>query len=327
MKTRLCLVLLGACLLRAAQPAEPMKVAIVGLDSSHCVVFSKLMNDAKNPDHVPGAGIVKAFPGGSPDIESSRSRIDGFIKQMGPLGVKVAGSIAEAVAGVDAVLIHSVDGRAHLPQFREVVAALPGKPVFVDKPLGGSLREGAEILRLARQTGTPMFTASGLRFVPSLQSIKVGALRTIVGYSPASTEEHHPDLFWYGIHGVEIVYRALGRGCSTVARTHTANTDVVTGVWSDGRTGIMLGYRNPGGGFGYKIIGDKGTAGEDIKFTYVWLVREVVKFFQTRQPPVTPAESLEVLAFMEAADLSKKQGGKPVSVSDLLAPYADLLAP
>ena len=41
------------------------------------------------------------------------------------------------------------------------------------------------------------------------------------------------------------------------------------------------------------------------------LVVEIVRFFQTGQPPVSNAETLEIFAFLEAAQRSKEQGGKP----------------
>ncbi|MBI5380311.1 MAG: Gfo/Idh/MocA family oxidoreductase [Opitutae bacterium] len=327
MKLRLSLIALFAFALLATLRAEPLKIAIVGLDSSHSVAFTKLLHEEKNPDHVPGGVVVAAFKGGSPDIEKSIKRIDGFTEQMSKLGVKIAGTIAETVAGVDAVLIVSVDGRAHLEQFKQVVALAPGKPVFIDKPLGGSLREGAEIFRLARKEKIPVFTASTLRFTPALQDLQVGTIRTAIGYSPAELEAHHPDLFWYNIHAVETVYRMLGRGCVSVSRVQTANSEVATGVWSDGRVGVVLGLRGTPGVYGFKVFGEKRTVGEDLKVGYGPLVRAVMTFFQTKQPPVTAAESLETLAFMEAADLSKKQGGKAVSLSELLAPYADIMAP
>ena len=44
------------------------------------------------------------------------------------------------------------------------------------------------------------------------------------------------------------------------------------------------------------------------------LVVEIVKFFQTGKPPVSPEETLEIFAFMDAAQKSKEQGGKPIRV-------------
>ena len=42
-----------------------------------------------------------------------------------------------------------------------------------------------------------------------------------------------------------------------------------------------------------------------------------MKFFETGVPPIQPEETLEIMAFMEAADLSKARGGAPVALADV----------
>jgi hypothetical protein len=49
------------------------------------------------------------------------------------------------------------------------------------------------------------------------------------------------------------------------------------------------------------------------------LVVEIVKFFKTGKPPVSAEETLEIYALMEAADESKRQGGKPITIESVLA--------
>ena len=143
-------------------------------------------------------------------------------------------------------------------------------------------------------------------------------MRAVMTFSPAELEPHHPDLFWYGIHGVEMLYQIVGPGCQSVSRTAAANGDVVTGLWADGRLGIFFGYREAKADYGYKIIGEKGVTNADFKADYVQLVREIVTFFQTKRAPVSLEESVEVLAFMEAADESKRRGGATVSLVDTI---------
>ena len=41
--------------------------------------------------------------------------------------------------------------------------------------------------------------------------------------------------------------------------------------------------------------------------------------FQTGKVPVDPQETIELFAFMEAADESKRQDGKPVKLADIIA--------
>lgn len=81
-----------------------------------------------------------------------------------------------------------------------------------------------------------------------------------------------------------------------------------------GRTGTFREDKAYGG----KARGEKGEAPIGQFDSYAPLVVEIVKFFQTKQPPVEAKETIELFAFMEAADESKRQGGKPVKISDVL---------
>lgn len=319
MRSIATLVALG-CAVSAS--AEDLRVGIIGLDTSHVIAFTESLNDAAAPNHVPGAKVVAAFKGGSPDVESSRTRVDGYTKQLqDEFGVKIVDSIEELCTLVDAVLIESVDGRPHLEQVKPVFAAK--KRVFIDKPVAGSLRDAIEIYRLSQESGVPCFSSSSYRYYESmvaLQGEKVGTLRGAISYGPAHLEEHHPDLFWYGVHPVEALFTVMGTGCETVVRTSTPDTDVVTGTWSDGRVGTLVGLRNQATPHKVILFGTDAVAeqkeGND---SYAPLVAEIVKFFQTGVAPVTPEETLQIFAFMEAADESKRQNGAPVKIADVMA--------
>src|SRR5688572_20342059 len=310
------------CLTSAlATRAADLRVGMIGLDTSHVVQYLNHLNDPKHKDHVPGAKIVAGFKGGSPDVESSRTRVDGFTKTaVEKFGVKMYDSIEELAKNVDAILILSVDGRPHLDQFRRTLAAK--KPVFIDKPLAGSLKDALEIARLSKANNVPVFSSSSLRYtvdspVPQLE--KIGELASVFSYGPAELEPHHPDMFWYGIHATEALYAVLGTGCEKVVRTHTKNTDVITGVWSDGRVGTMQGNRNGRAGYGVTAIGSKGVVKGGEKSSYKPLVEAYMKFFQTGVSPVPMETTIEILAFMEAADESKRRGGAPVTIAEVMA--------
>ncbi len=313
----LCFVVLTA--VRAAD----IRIGMIGLDTSHVTAYLGILNDPKHKDHVPGGKIVAGFKGGSADIESSRSRVEGFTKTaVEKYGVKLYDSIEELAQNVDAILILSVDGRPHLDQFRRTLAAK--KPVFIDKPLAGSLKDALAIARLSKESGVPVFSSSSLRYTsdsPLLTMDKSAQITAAFSYSPAELEPHHPDLFWYGIHGVEALYTVLGAGCEKVVRTHTKNTDVVTGVWSDGRVGTMQGNRKDGkgfGGYGVTVMTTKGAVKGGEKHSYKPLVADYLKFFQTGVSPVPLATTIEIMAFMEAADESKRRGGAPVSIAEVM---------
>ncbi len=300
--------------------AADIKIGIIGLDTSHVTAFTKLLNDSSDPKHIPGAKVVAAFKGGSADIESSRSRVDGYTKELQEkFGVKIMPTIEELCQEVDAVLIESVDGRPHLEQVRPVFKAR--KPVFIDKPLAGTLKDAIEIVRLAKESKVPCFSSSSYRFYESLVEVKnanLGDVRAAISYGPAHLEPHHPDMYWYGVHATEALFTVLGTGCETVSRVNAPDTDVIVGAWSGGRTGTLIGLRTGATPHKVTVFGSKGVAEQKGSGDYAPLVREIVKFFQTGTAPVPLDETLEMFAFMEAADQSKRDGGKPVRVPDIL---------
>ncbi len=319
MRTSLLALLLLACLPLCAQDRAPIRVGLIGLDTSHAVEFTKMLNDPESPNHVPGARVVAGYPGGSPDVHSSASRVEKFTAELrDKWKVEIVSDIAALVSKVDAVMLESVDGRVHLEQIKPVLAAK--KPVFIDKPMAASYRDAREIARLAQQAGVPWWSSSSLRFAPSLAELRNvgGGLEGASTWGPAELEPTNPGMFWYGIHAVEMLYTLMGTGCEEVTNMRSEGADVLVGRWKDGRLGVMRGirkgpYRFGAVGFGGKAVGlsDKFEVG------YRPMIVEVVKFFATRMPPVPNAETLEIMAFMEAAERSRKNGGAPVRLADL----------
>lgn len=304
-----------------ASTAKPIRLGIIGLDTSHVKAFTQAINGPKAKPELQVLRVVAAYPGGSPDIPTSINRVPGFTEDVKQLGVEIVDSIDALLPKVDGVLLESVDGRPHLEQARPVIKA--GKPLFIDKPAAGSLADAIEIFRLAEEAHVPCFSSSSLRFSPGIAVMKhdekIGDILGCETYGPCSLEPHHPDLFWYGIHGVEMLYTLMGPGCVSVVRTHTPDTDVATGVWKDGRVGTFRGLRGGKTGYGATVFGSKGIGPSGSYGGYEPLLLEVAKFFQTGQPPVPAAETLELLAFMEAADESKRQGGCPVTIESVMA--------
>lgn len=301
------------------KPVKPIKIGLIGLDTSHSVAFTTVLNSAKTKPGFEGCRIVAAYPWGSRDIESSKSRIPEYTKKVEELGVKVVDSIDDLLPMVDCVLLETNDGRPHLEQALKVFKA--GKPVFIDKPVAGSLVDCLAIYQAAKEYNVPMFSSSSLRFIPESLKARAGEFGKVFGcdaFSPCSLEATHPDLFWYGIHGCEILYTVMGSGCETVTRASTNDADFVTGVWKEGRIGTFRGIRGGKAGYGGTVFGEKQAVPLGNFKGYEPLIVEIVAFFRTGQPPVAPEETIELYAFMEAADESKRQGGKPVSVKEVL---------
>ena len=88
-----------------------MKLGIIGLDSSHAVQFSRILNGEREPFHIGGHPVTAAYPGPvSQDFDMSRDRMENFTREVaGDWGVKLYSSIAEVMKNSDAVFLEQVD--------------------------------------------------------------------------------------------------------------------------------------------------------------------------------------------------------------------------
>ena len=294
-----------------------MKIGMIGLDTSHCPAFTRILNDADHEYHLPGATVVSAYPGGSDQFSLSRDRVQGFTEQLqAEFGVKIEDSIPAVVEGVDAIFLESVDGRQHLEQFRQMAV---GKPVFIDKPFAVSTADAEELIALAERTGTPIMSCSSLRYAAGIAYLPAVA-ETVVGceaFGPAAILNDYPGLFWYGIHSAEILFAFMGTGCQRVRTIPCPALDVIIGEWADGRTGVIRGTRFEQNEFGCVVHTDSGVhlgkpAGTPPN--YFSLLEQVLPFFQTGQSPISTREMFEIVAFLEAANRSREEDGSMVAL-------------
>ena len=320
------LVLIAGCLLsafltsaKAEQPSLPLKAGIIGMDA-HALPWTKILNNPRAVGELADMKVVAGYPGGSPDIPESMQLLKAQVGPISDLGVEMVDSIEVLLQKVDVVMILSIDGRKHLEQVRPVFEAR--KRVFIDKPVAASLAEAIEIFRLSTKHKTPCFTSSALRFAKQTANVRndprLGDLVGCDQYAPCPLEPHHPDFFWYGIHGVEPLFTIMGLGCESVTRVHTDGTDVAIGVWKGGRIGTFRGIRDGQRGYGSTVFGTKGIVQGGGFDGYEPLLVEIVRFFKTGRPPVSAEETLEIFAFMEAADQSKRLGGRPVTLESVI---------
>ena len=315
------LVLPGLTAVSAQErPAVTLRAGMIGLDTSHVPAFSRIFNSDKAAGDVVGIKVVARYPGGT-DIPASKDRVGKFTDQLREMKIEIVSTIPELLKRVDVVMLESVDGRIHLEEAIPVIKA--GKPLWIDKPVAGSLADAIVIFELAKKHNVPVFSASSARFSPGLQTVlndeKVGPVVGAATWGSCSYSLGTPDMFFYGIHGIEPLFVLMGRGCKTVSRVRTSDTDFVTGVWNDGRIGTYRGIRKAVASSGATVFGTKAIV-EPPKGGggYEALCQEIARFFKTGKSPVSAEETIEIFTFMEAADESKRQGGAPVTMSSVL---------
>ena len=319
----LFITLVAAALTPALTQAQNIRAGIIGLDTSHAIAFTKLLNaKTPQPPELMGVRVVAAYPQGSKDIESSTKRVPELTQQVKDQGVEIVSSISDLLDKVDVVFLESNDGRPHLEQVLPCLEA--GKPTFIDKPIAGSLADAIRIFNAAAKTHTPIFSSSSLRFGKNTQAVRQGSIGKVITAdtrSPASLEPTHPDLFWYGIHGVESLFTTMGIGCLSVKRGTTDDGKIqVTGTWDGNRTGIFRESSDTRKGYAGTATNAEGKSADVGGFDgYQPLLNQIIHFFRTGVAPVTPEETLEIYAFMEAADESKRRNGAEVSLAEVMA--------
>ena len=309
----------GAALAEPPPEKPPLRAGMIGLDTSHVIAFTKIFNDENAKGPLANIQIVAGYPGGT-DMPSSRDRVENFTNQLREKGIEIVKTIPELLAKVDVVLLESVDGRIHWEEAKQVVAAK--KPLFIDKPVAGSLVDAIKIYDFAKQHDVPVWSASSIRFAKTFQSLKNNdAVGDIVGcatWGPCKYQPDTPDMFFYGIHGIEGLFAIMGPGCESVARVTTDDTDILTGVWKDGRVGTFRGIRKGKSDFGATAFGSKGIVTVNRASAYMELCTEIASFFGSGMPPVAADETIEIFAFMEAADVSKHRGGVAVKLAEVI---------
>jgi predicted dehydrogenase len=305
-------------LLRGQEKPATIRAGMIGLDTSHVPAFAKLFNNATTGE-LARIKVVAGYPGGT-DIPASRDRIKGFTEQLRKMDVEIIDTIPQLLEKVDVVLLESVDGRIHLEEAIPVIKA--GKPLFIDKPVAGSLADAVAIYELAQRHKVPVFSASSLRFHEGIQTLansdQLGTIAGAATWGPCTYQEGTPDMFFYGVHGIEPLFVLMGTGCETVARIQTDDTDLVSGVWRGGRIGTFRGIRRNKADYGAVAFGSKAIEVAGKGGGYEALCREIARFFQSGKPPVTAEETIEIFTLMEAADVSKSRGGSPVALSEVL---------
>ena len=307
--------------------AQQLRLGIIGTDSTHAVEFTRILNDPKAADHVQGARIVAAYRGGSPNVPLSRDRIQQISAQIETQWkIPFVDRIPDLCDRIDGLLLLSVDPARRPTEFE--AAASCGKPIFVDKPLAPTLQAATAMVEFAQAHHVRWFSSSALRFnVPA--GMRGNAVYGAEAWGPGTLGEGYAlDLSWYGIHSIELLFAAMGSGVRSVSRVHTPTADTLTGVWNDGRVGIVHLVR-PDARFAVAELDAQGHTMQPSSVVpdYAPLLRAIVAFVRSGQSPVAPCETLEVFAFMDAAQRSMESGGANETIAERGCPAVAFRAP
>ena len=297
-----------------------IKLGIVDCDTSHVVQFTMRHNHVGIDEQqwVDGCQVVAAYRGTS--VVTDDATIDKYVAQLQEWGVEIVEKEEDLIGKVDGVLIESNQGSQHLKHAEIFMKA--GLPCYIDKPFANSADDALAIARLAQENKVPFFSSSSLRYAPECVAARgeLGQIMGVDAWSPAGLHEASPGLAHYGIHGVEILFTLMGAGCQKVSCVFDEEIgEVNTGMWQDGRVGVMRGTRKGAHSYGFVAWGESEvrTSGIDTSYIYRELCKQQVQLFQTKQSPIDPNETIEIVCFMDAALESSKKGGEWVELKRL----------
>ncbi len=286
---------------------KKIRVAIVGLDTSHAVEFPKLMQDPSVPEENRIGDLITTRCLRFETPFQNKVGLDARQKYLESIGVMVTEDFDTAVADCDAILIEINDPAYHLEYFEK--CAKLGKKIFLDKPFADTLENSRKIIQIAKENNVEFFTASSLRFAYNLAEAlnekldaKITTVWGPVGHAPAGSS-----IVWYGVHAFEMLQVIMGKGAATV-QVLDDNQGLICHVnYSDGRRGIV--ELSPGVyQYGGVIRNQKDRAiifNETYKKPlYYMLLLEIVKFFKDNQQIVKIDDSFEVMSMLEAAEKS-----------------------
>lgn len=285
-----------------------MKLGMIGLDTSHVEIFTRLLHENANEYQFGNARVTIGCPCPSLDLDLSRTRVEGYTSTLKEsYNVKITDSIQEVAMSADAILITAVDGRKHLELFKQVAPF--GKPVFIDKPIALSLSDAMEIYTLSKKYNAPIMSSSSLRYSDSVTTFlhKVPEKPTGVYLNgPLPFIEKMPYYFWYGIHMIELLFTIMGPNYKALKVQGNQGFDVISTEWQDGRFGVIRGDHNWHGNFEAFLHYENETVHlpiyKDKKPYYASLLENVITFFETGICRIPEEDTLAIVRFIEEAN-------------------------
>ncbi|MEM9296336.1 MAG: Gfo/Idh/MocA family oxidoreductase [Planctomycetota bacterium] len=291
-----------------AQP-KPVRLAAVGVDSSHLPEFTRRINALHDAGQTP-CRVTAFWTDGRHDMPTDQ--VDQWVADARDLGAEPCDSIDAMLDAADGVLVLSVAGSKHLAH------ALPslrrGLPTYIDKPLANTVQDAQAIFEAAARGGARCYSASSLRFVEEIGRLDreaLGELVAVDAYGPGEMHDLMPGVLFYGVHTVEMVDAIWGPGVDAVACERTDDRDLMRLRYADGRLATLRLERAGGYRFGATVHGRGGSESFVVDFATVYdrLVAAMTGFFEGKDAPVRLDHTLENVRVMLAANRSMGRGG------------------
>jgi len=288
---------------------KEIKVALIGLDTSHTIEFAKRIQAADCPpdQKITGLRATACLRFSTPF--QNEDGLNARQKQLEGWGVRVTTDFDDAVKGCDAIMIEINDPSYHLGYFKK--CAVLGKPIFLDKPLADNIENGLEIVRLAKENKIKAISTSPLRFDANLIKAcgEMPNPAQVTVYGPLGIAPAGSSIVWYGVHSFEMLEKAMGKesACVTV-RTDGAGVVAIVD-YPDKRRGVVE-LTKGAWIYGGTLRDSKAAISYSVAAGnfYASMMKDVEKFFRTGEANFNIEDAVEVMAMLDAAERSFKSG-------------------
>ncbi len=294
---------------------KSVDVAMIGLDTSHTMVFSQRFHGVEGAPRVRGINVKRVMRFPSPF--QTEAQQDERQAKLESWGIEVTTSFKRAVEGVQGIMLEINDPAQHWKYFKK--AAELKLPIFVDKPLAKNLSDAKKIVALTKQKRIKVWEASALRFSPDLrQAMKEAGEPELVNiYGAMGKAAAGSSLLWYGCHTFQMLNQVMGNKARRVHATEGERGVVTTVEYDNGRRGVIesiSGIWNYGG----RIHGSKGIVdfkhGGDV---YGKLMPALRDFFTKGKIEIPLQDAYATQVMLDAAEKSI-QRGKAVTIKEKL---------
>jgi predicted dehydrogenase len=201
-----------------------IRIGLVDLDTSHPQAFTKILRT------IPGVEVTALWDGHDVWPAGYDRR---FADENGiPV---VCTALEEMPAHVDAAMVHGTNWDTHCD--KALVFLKAKKPVLIDKPVVGSVRDCDRLRDMQEKYGTPVFGGSSLRYAGEVTALRETVrsrndLVSVVASGPG-------DFFSYGIHTTEMLQGLTGTGIRSVKAVTRTRVPALALEFNDGLTGIV----------------------------------------------------------------------------------------
>lgn len=285
---------------------QPIRLALIGgLDKSHAISFSRLINVDWYNEETRLRDLENGFPEMPVKVKITAAWDEDFTKTEELTKTyaidHACRSLDEALQKADAVIIPDDVVMTHQKWALPVMQS--GLPFFIDKPMAPSYTEAKEIVDLARQHNAIMFSSSALAFTREIEELKP-KLDEEGGVSLAIATGPNGKFLFYGIHPLTAVYSVFGPGIKSVQNTGEPGHHAARIEWQGGKTGVFV-VDSRARGFALTLFTPKAAhnvAIRDSRYFYFNMLKHVVDMAVTRGIPVPWDNTLEIIHALETVE-------------------------